>query len=1012
MDSVLASIVDKSDESTPSGVCYVKTGGESGSSRRLMSVPHPQVEDLPRDLWNELQGAGFLGSTNTAAILAAAPATATAEEQKEQASAPPAAESFSIVPLDKSDETLIHEFFDVLNDFDPKTAIYDTDPITPLPPTHIQIAVLTNTNNRAKLLRSPHIRVLGDQFLLALHPRWFDQTTSPVGPDYHGLVVKKGIWVDRRGAVHVSTFEKTPRRVTYFANFLTFAVTERECNAGIPLETNVDCPLSSSAALELVTNDKLYTRLLAGNYGCRVPETCAFVFRAKRVYPPTSLKIRLYPVSHKMIDEALREVILAEVAAMLTRYRRIVIKPSGSQWACCAFVGIFGEGKEDAGDPADFVQQILDRADEGDAILVEEFVQAASVPLTPQEIRDLNKRRATLPAKFEEGQAIDCAHRVRVVVARGPFDYPVVSQMVANIAPAGIPIGGDVAMPVTTDRLLSLMPKARGVDGEGVVLTRMCEVSIRVVQALMAAERVIAASLRGAPFAQTDFCGLDFIIDADLTPVLIEVNCHDCTSAMHLLEQYNPDIQGQGTAPWVQTMIRRSQQHVARLKGGAPPPAFLPPVAPPEMVAPNMDDTPAAPLAASSLVDGVSTPDRSAAAALANRLNAAAEESAKLARTRAASAGRAVGSAGQMLSPPMPMQETEGKPLTLVQEVQQAVAEAVETSVEQAIAVLSPSGTPPSGFAPGKGAAAAATPVPRAMTPPINDIASPEMVEAVREAVEEKVEDIKTGAMAVVAATVQKHLSRLDHRSRKSSLPVLSPMMMNVGQDLEVGSGEYVAALPCPVVMPVPHYADDLRCKIDSHECDWASGPAALLLRQTFQILFHREVPTVYATANRKSLDMNRKDARSSAFRGLVRQLVQERMQSFGRCYVLDVHSFESGDEDWGEFDVIMMQPTEKWHPVTKAIEERLVKHGFKVDAWNDANEDNDIIYEAVELTGDGGAVLIEFNEALTTERLRDACRCVAMAFDEWLKLPGRQAEIAVEKEDEEAKKDETKKDD
>jgi hypothetical protein len=103
--------------------------------------------------------------------------------------------------------------------------------------------------------------------LYVLDSSWYIQTPGPNGRNQ--LYVTKGLYFEKDGVTPVIVTYKHPRRVRYFGNLLTLGAFDTP--SGVPLEKNLDAPMSSSSRLENVTNDKLWTRLLLAGEGARVP---------------------------------------------------------------------------------------------------------------------------------------------------------------------------------------------------------------------------------------------------------------------------------------------------------------------------------------------------------------------------------------------------------------------------------------------------------------------------------------------------------------------------------------------------------------------------------------------------------------------------------------------------------------------------------------------------------------------------------------------------------------------
>ncbi len=94
------------------------------------------------------------------------------------------------------------------------------------------------------------------------------------------LYCRRGVWADRSGQLFLDDFSP-PRRVTYFANFLTPATTYGKSAAGQALEAGIACPQSSCTEILTFTGCKVTTRVLARSAGVRVPPSLALISLAK-----------------------------------------------------------------------------------------------------------------------------------------------------------------------------------------------------------------------------------------------------------------------------------------------------------------------------------------------------------------------------------------------------------------------------------------------------------------------------------------------------------------------------------------------------------------------------------------------------------------------------------------------------------------------------------------------------------------------------------------------------------
>ena len=136
-------------------------------------------------------------------------------------------------------------------------------------------------------------------FFLAMSPTWLQRRKSKHSPDQFELYLRKAIWCDNDGAHgiwHLADFTSAPRRVTYFANFITKYSAKDGRNDGTLLEENLCTPQSSSFRLSKLTGDKLHTRLTLSSARVAVPASLALLDPSLSLGPPRPPPIpRPYP---------------------------------------------------------------------------------------------------------------------------------------------------------------------------------------------------------------------------------------------------------------------------------------------------------------------------------------------------------------------------------------------------------------------------------------------------------------------------------------------------------------------------------------------------------------------------------------------------------------------------------------------------------------------------------------------------------------------------------------------
>lgn len=186
----------------------------------------------------------------------------------------------------------------------------------------MSIVVLASPVECMAILLEGGRRCPGDM-LLVMSKSWITMATSDIDPSMNCLYVHKGISFDTGGRTFIDVFDP-PRRITYFMNFFTWAITDGQTGDGEELEVNLDCPMSSSLKLVRRTDDKMWTRLLMAEAGVAYPETLAFGYKIPYQYDiPNDARIKIVKFSSK---EGINNVVQEEVLSFLNRLDQTVEK--------------------------------------------------------------------------------------------------------------------------------------------------------------------------------------------------------------------------------------------------------------------------------------------------------------------------------------------------------------------------------------------------------------------------------------------------------------------------------------------------------------------------------------------------------------------------------------------------------------------------------------------------------------------------------------------------------------
>ncbi|XP_033728500.1 LOW QUALITY PROTEIN: carnosine synthase 1-like [Pecten maximus] len=382
--------------------------------------------------------------------------------------------------------------------------------------------------------------------LLVMSSSWVTKS-DPYGiRNCYSLYVHKAITMDLAGQSFLDTFDP-PRRVTYLMNYFTRACTDGQRSDGETLESDLDCPMSSSLNLVRNVDDKLWTRTLLANINADFPETLAFTYKCHLNYDvPTGVDIAVIKLDTKIgMDNLIQEEVerFLNSENVLLRHK-IVVKPSGVIWH--GSLGVTYHARNNVIGIAEAVIYLLKDIEPENSILVETFY--------------------ALPTKNYKHFA-DLSFRLRSTVCRGFGDIPMTTTLLCGVAQRDNPINGDNTVPQTFDTTL----RTCGVTAKERkrLKDRTSKISDELLGEILKQEKDMTSEERGGVGGQTDVIGLDFVLGEKggiLTPIAIEVNSHDCTINCQLFESMNPEIQGKSVGPLVDTMVQRSQRHIMQGK--------------------------------------------------------------------------------------------------------------------------------------------------------------------------------------------------------------------------------------------------------------------------------------------------------------------------------------------------------------------------------------------------------------------------------------------------------------
>src|ERR1019366_1616688 len=239
----------------------------------------------------------------------------------------------------------------------------------------------------------------------------------------------------------------------YFANFYTMGANGRD--DGVPLETNLETPMSNSVALEKITNDKLLTRLMLAAQGVAVPATLAFLMAAHPLNGQAST-----PAMQVTPMPASRAEVKAVLSKFLETYKgdEVVVKPSGPNFHSGIGVGIFRREQIDTMvDHAIALQNDSLMSNDG-VVLVEQRITPPALYFRTKDYSGngsfsyLEGKQVTIdalsPAELATSQPWERKDwNFRVLAARAPWGKGVGKGMFARAGTWGKPTNGEAKDP-------------------------------------------------------------------------------------------------------------------------------------------------------------------------------------------------------------------------------------------------------------------------------------------------------------------------------------------------------------------------------------------------------------------------------------------------------------------------------------------------------------------------------------------------------------------------------------
>lgn len=389
--------------------------------------------------------------------------------------------------------------------------------------------------------------------LLIMSDTWCSKQTSPILPNKYSLYVHQAVTFYEGGYSFLERYDP-PRRVTYFVNYFTDACTGGVCCEGEKLEKGLDCPMSSSLKLNQIVDDKLYTRILLGKAGVGYPVTLAFRYKAIGSYENENeiSNITVVRIDDGACHSASKNLVRNAISKFITEnknsaYNKLVVKPSGVSWygsKCVSF-----HNKMDVDGITAAVQNVFEHLQEGDSVLVEEYIQFEQPKHQNHDIGKYNVR-------------------IRSNVVRNSSGNSQTTQITCGIGISDQPINGDNTIPHSLELLLKKFGfsdiQIREIRQDIALQSEKC------MAAIIQSEAGLSEEKRGEVGAQTDLIGIDLILkkteEAKYEVVVLEINSHDCMINCQIYEFINRNKLHEAAADLVETMIARSNAFLIKGK--------------------------------------------------------------------------------------------------------------------------------------------------------------------------------------------------------------------------------------------------------------------------------------------------------------------------------------------------------------------------------------------------------------------------------------------------------------
>lgn len=412
---------------------------------------------------------------------------------------------------------------------------------------------------------------------LVFDPSWIVQELQP--DSTYSLYLKKGLYFDREGDIVIAEY-KVLRPIYYFVNFSTPG-TRTPIN-GVPFESKLNIPMSSSSKLEHLIKEKFLTRVWLAENGILVPITRAFLMPAHPFLQQlcqeneenSEALVTPFP---SLADPHHRIELLTQVREFLNKFQgeALVVKPSGARFSPQYGVKFFDKHQVE-----EIVDHLITLAKDPlmtpqGSLLIEEKIE--SLPLyirigeedgsgrycflnEQKPLHILDREEISMAAETEKKDWV-----FHILVARSPWNKGVTAGILARMGNWGKPLTLEAAVVPFEDIVAALRQQYGLLISEEEAWQFQQEMDLlanKILMIISKKEKEYPHGPEDPPKAETDFLGIDVMINRErdqLKPKVIAVNDHNI-GKQFIFDKIYPERSGEHSRIWVATMLSKARQ--------------------------------------------------------------------------------------------------------------------------------------------------------------------------------------------------------------------------------------------------------------------------------------------------------------------------------------------------------------------------------------------------------------------------------------------------------------------